>query len=898
MKKILLLLLGSIGAFSQTLDPSFGVNGVAHRTISNSELNNVLNDGLLQPDGKIIYSGQSTNPGVNTTNFLARYNTDGSPDLSFNGSGFKKNINPNRIIALQNDGKIVTGGDYYITRYLPNGNLDTSFNSTGRLLILSTDGIYTFLCKYISIQNDGKILVSGTFRTGSNRLLFGVVRINSNGTLDTTFGTNGVVRTAVTYYDSNAYSHKVQPNGKIVVFGEAYSGADYDFALIRLNTDGTLDSTFGNNGKAITPFDSGNDYGRSGELLPDGKLLLFGSASGKFALARYTSSGALDTSFGVNGKLVLNHDLQFDVNSMQTRGPKMKLLANGMLLLSGTSNNDYKVMQLFNDGFYDTSFGQNGFVTFDQGNDEATVLLEKPDGNIVIAGSSNTVGIMDSKLKQIEMNANGTNSVISNKTLDASISYDRNVVSVVNISDGSIFTLSKSNINNSGKSILSKSFANGNPDMTFGTNGYIEVGNSSIMNGDNYNNNNRMILLPDATILIASDYSKLYKVNLNGTFATTFGNNGTLDLAGYYSGISYIDRFIVSNDNKILVITDYILPNNSGQAAVLKLNLNGTLDTTFGTNGKVNYGFGTTSQSLDEWPNAIVQDISGKITITSSSREQLSGINTKVCFARLNPNGTFDTTFGTNGKFIYEYPYDTHLVGGLFFTPTNDLLVPLLFGANPQQNAQGTLKVNANGTLATTFGTNGVLYDNAGHYMIVRSDGKFLKAGNTSTSYRIVQYNPDGSVDTTFGVNGVLMHPAGTTDLEAFMVSYAILPDDKLLVSGYSSNGQQTQILLVKYTNLNLGLVDLSEKQNTALVYPNPIVSEAKLEYSLNSTETISVTLYDLQGRTVQQIVKNQEQQPGKHTIDFSLDQNSSAGNYFLVLSSEKGKQTIQILKK
>jgi len=199
-------------------------------------------------------------------------------------------------VALQPDGKIVVagyaGGDFALARYNSDGALDTSFGSGGKV---TTDfgGSYHPDGFSVALQPDGKIVVAG-YAGGD----FALARYNSDGALDTSFGSGGKVTTDFGGSDAG-YSVALQPDGKIVVAG--YAGLD--FALARYNSDGALDTSFGTGGKVTTDFSGGRDVGYSVALQPDGKIVVAGYAGVDFALARYNSDGALDTSFGSGGKV-------------------------------------------------------------------------------------------------------------------------------------------------------------------------------------------------------------------------------------------------------------------------------------------------------------------------------------------------------------------------------------------------------------------------------------------------------------------------------------------------------------------------------------------------------------------------------------------------------------------
>ncbi|MEH2115849.1 putative Ig domain-containing protein, partial [Nostoc sp.] len=227
-----------------------------------------------------------------------------------------------------------TNNDFAIVRYNSNGTLDTSFNTTGKVTIdfNSNDDSGNS----ITVQADGKILVAGTSYNGTNND-FAIVRYNSNGTLDTSFNTTGKLTTDFNSNDDSGNSITVQADGKILVAGTSYNGTDYDFAIVRYNSNGTLDTSFNTTGKVTTDFDTNDDSSYSVTVQADGKILVVGTSNNgtnnDFAIVRYNSNGTLDTSFNTTGKVTT------DFNSNDDSGNSITVQADGKILVAGTSNN-------------------------------------------------------------------------------------------------------------------------------------------------------------------------------------------------------------------------------------------------------------------------------------------------------------------------------------------------------------------------------------------------------------------------------------------------------------------------------------------------------------------------------------------------------------------------------
>jgi len=312
-----------------SLDNSFG-GGIVNTPVGNSQ--DIAHSVAIQTDGKIVVAG-STCSGVGTfgcTGFsfaVVRYNPDGSLDTSFNGTGIVSTAAGNSDsgasdLAIQTDGKIVVAGisgnfhagssgngNFAIVRYNPNGSLDVLFNSSGKVI---TPVGYA---RSVALQADGKIVVAGSNGNGILDSSFVIVRYNPNGSLDTSFNDTGNVITSVGNGSSGASDLAIQTDGKIVVAGDSLAAAGNwitaDFAILRYNPDGSLDTSFGGTGKIIIPDSDSVDNARSVAIQPNGKIVVAGDSSNigtvegsDFALVRLNPNGSLDTSFNGTGTVI------------------------------------------------------------------------------------------------------------------------------------------------------------------------------------------------------------------------------------------------------------------------------------------------------------------------------------------------------------------------------------------------------------------------------------------------------------------------------------------------------------------------------------------------------------------------------------------------------------------
>jgi uncharacterized delta-60 repeat protein len=358
-----------------SLDSSFGVGGKLVIDIG-SVTSATGYSASLQADGKIVVATSSSN-GIGIDFAVLRYNTDGSLDTSFGVGGklvtdIGGRFDDAHSVTLQADGKIVVAGEIYngidfdfaVVRYNTDGSLDTSFNGTGKLVTdIGSDSFDGG--RSVTVQADGKIVVAGSSNDGTSND-FAVLRYNNDGSLDNSFNGTGKLVTDLGSGTSDfCRSVTLQADGKIVVAGSSFNGISSDFAVLRYNTDGSLDTSFNGSGKLVTDIGgSTSEGGTSVTVQADGKIVVAGFSyngiSDDFAVLRYNTDGSLDTSFNGTGKLVT------DIGSDSFDGGRsVTVQADGKIVVAGESYNgisrDFAVLRYNTDGSLDTSF--NGLAT-------------------------------------------------------------------------------------------------------------------------------------------------------------------------------------------------------------------------------------------------------------------------------------------------------------------------------------------------------------------------------------------------------------------------------------------------------------------------------------------------------------------------------------------------------
>ncbi|MGW1624481.1 calcium-binding protein, partial [Streptomyces sp. NPDC002172] len=390
---LLLALPGTAVAAPGDLDTAFAGDGTV---LTDFGGNDSAADVAVQSDGRIVSVGTTFDSSGSEGDFaLTRHNADGSLDTTFGGDGrvttAVNNLPSNEglqwseahAVAVQpDDGNIVVAGSswrgpenccwFTLVRYrASDGSLDTSFgNGDGR--VFTDFGVPEEATDVVALPG-GKIVAAGS--VGGEAA---VARYNADGSLDTTFGGDGMVTTDLApslQEGGDLRALAVQPDGKIVVAGEVGS-TRFDFVLVRYNTDGSLDTGFGTNGIQRTDF---GDYDSAEALAvqPDGKIVAAGSSGGRAALARYNTNGTLDPGFDGNGLVLTPGGGAED----------MKLQGDGRIVVAGSGPGGFNVLRYNTDGGLDSGFGNGGRVaTSFGGSDAAHGVALQSDGRIVAAG--------------------------------------------------------------------------------------------------------------------------------------------------------------------------------------------------------------------------------------------------------------------------------------------------------------------------------------------------------------------------------------------------------------------------------------------------------------------------------------------------------------------------------
>jgi len=766
----------------------------------------------------------------------------GELDASFGGDGvvatdFGGGDHGNCVALYDSTGKFVVAGECdgkpALVRYHADGTLDTSFGGTGRVINSGADtNIYS--TKSMVVQGDGKIVVAGDVATPTT---LGIVlaRFNGDGTLDATFGASGIATTDETYGVIGFAMYG--GTGKIVVATHNYSDG---ITLLRYNADGTPDSSFHQDGRVTTGISGGEYSSGSIAVQGDGKIVVtgyvnsLGGSKADVAVERYNADGSLDTSFGVNGKVTTDFGSDDCGKSVAVQGDGKIVVAGG----TGSGSNGIfsatiAVVRYHPDGTLDTSFGGTGKMTthfgpHTYGDDIANSIVVQEDGKIVVAGETeNRVGVgYYTAIFVARYNTNGA--------LDTSFGGTGMVQvggidtytcdtgkSVVVQGDGKI--LVAGDFRGDPKGIYGSDFAdiavvrfraNGTMDMSFGGDGKVIVYNSGTGAG------NSVALQDDGRIVVAGQSQSsdtgftvnefaVVRSHTDGELDTSFGGTGMVKTAlGTNGSQSYGRSVAVQGDGKIVVAGSYLSGGTLGSysdIAVVRYNADGSLDTSFGGTGKVTTDFGG---YYDSGYSLALSGSSGKIVVAGNT-VPWGGAGNDVAVVRYNANGTLDTSFGGTGK------VKTDLGGtdsGNSVAVQSDGKVVV---AGQSGKSIAVVRYNANGTLDTSFGGTGKVMttigssNNNGAGVAVQGDGKIVVAGDSSNGsgfdIAVVRYNANGTLDTSLGGTGKVTTDLGGND---YGKSVKVQGNGKIVVAGYSSIGSGYELAVVRY-NAN-GTLDTS----------------------------------------------------------------------------------------
>jgi uncharacterized delta-60 repeat protein len=412
MKQFYLIafMISSLCATAQpgTLDPNFGSGGKLTTPIGSG--NDNCTAILKLSTGKLLAAGGTTG-----TMAFARYNSDGTLDMTFNGSGtmtydFETGNEAVSKLIEQPDGKIIAVGSatgtkqrMAVLRMFTDGTIDTAFGTQGEVALDFGTAEGRGTC--VLLQPDGKIVVGGMAR-GASIYKMAVARLNDDGTFDTDFSGDGMQTTVLFGQSEYINGIALQPDGKIVAGGGTIASGSGNFAVVRYLPNGTLDTTFSDDG-IVNFLPAGAGVGRDLLLQSDGKILIGGYAAvagngQDFALARLWPDGTLDDTFGTGGKTTTSVSTSNDWIFALALQPDGKIVGIGDALITATYY-DFALVRYLPTGALDTAFGTNGIVTTDFNAALDRGFCGTIDGDGLIVAGVSTVATEDFALARYDL---------------------------------------------------------------------------------------------------------------------------------------------------------------------------------------------------------------------------------------------------------------------------------------------------------------------------------------------------------------------------------------------------------------------------------------------------------------------------------------------------------------
>jgi uncharacterized delta-60 repeat protein len=789
-------------------------------------LNSTTYDVKVQSDGKIVVVGGFTTYSGSSQAQIVRLNTDGTIDTTFNaGTGLGGNLAYE--LAIQPDGKYIITGlfttysgstSWQITRINTNGTRDDSFNVGTGFGPATNSQMFS-----LGLQSDGKVVVGGTATTYSGSTINCITRLNTDGTIDTTFNTGTGTTLGIKGFDQEVYKLYIEPTTqKIIAMGgfSNYSGSSTNsIRLIRINPDGSRDAGF----ITGTGLNTGGNYppGRHISLESDGKIYIggqfttySGSTANRFVRLNY--SGSIDTTFpvlattssaaGFNGNvrtvLVSGSDIYFGgdfltyrptnrIIRLNTDGtwdptfaigegfngevsdlavlPDNKIIAVGnFTTYSGSSTNTTRIIRLNADGTQDTSF-----VTGTGLSSQGYNIGVRSDGKLIVLGAFTTYSGSSGRGFIVGINTDGTRDTTFNTgTGLGTVSIGNKVGKVLPLTDGKAYItvpLVTSYSGSTSGNILRVN-SSGTLDSTFNpvasdnfNRTAFGFGVTVTANPGGYN------LISSGSDVIAIGQFQTYKspVTQRGVMIDSTGAiSSSFNVGGPFSGFdANVRTWATQSDGKILAGGNFTTYSGSATNAsrLVRLNANGTRDTTF------NNGTGFNAEVL----NIRVQS-DGKIVAVGSFTTYSGSTSNRII--RINTDGTRDTTFNAGAGFTLT-PQANHCA----IQSDGKVVVVGPFTTYSGSTSNRIVRINTDGTRDTTFNI-GTGFGAASEAVILQSDGKIITAGQFTTYSgsavnRILRLNTDGTRDTTFNIGTGLANSGN---------SLALQPDGKIICANLS----------------------------------------------------------------------------------------------------------------
>lgn len=733
-------------AKGQSRDFHWGMGMLSHSVGTGHD---ALRGLVIGTDGKVIGVGR-VQDGTRDDLLVVRYQHDGTLDNAFGTSGIVRLTFGNKseiahAVAQDSTGKTFVVGktesiasgyyDFVIARLLTNGTLDTTFHTDGAAI--TTIYPSTDIARAVIIQTDGRPVVSG-YAWSSTTWNSALVRFRTDGALDTTFYTTGKRIVVANANDNASLSLTFDTtNGRIFSAGTAWTGTKWYQSMFRVLTNGVLDTSFFTSGIRNISFGTG-DFRAFASTLDASRKMVVGGIGGDtdghnfMILSRFLTSGAVDTSFQGTGF----RNLSFGTNSGITSiawGTDSKLYAAGFGYTD--ASDDIAVVRFLSNGDLDTTFSSDGGSYSFAGAKEDRAQAIAIRDSLIVSGGRWMNNDFEIAISRYQTDGSLNPAAYLDFSMDgdgASLFPTMSAWSNAIQSDGKIVS---SGVGGSSYFILARNHGDGSLDTSFSTDGYVDL-ESTLGEGAEYD----ILLDTQGRIYAATNKvgqgMAVSRILTDSTIDTAFHTDG-MALFTTYKTYIYNADIALATDGKITAVFD-----GSVAIGVVRIQTDGSFDTSFSTKGHLAFRLGTLSNISRD----LQLDNEGKIVVGGGASQ---GSGSDFAFYRFSTGGLIDTSFhtdgmsgfltGTSGTFINSVAVDTrgNLIGvGFYDSPI--------------------VRVTTDGRLDTSFHTDGRQYGSVGtgvdHSYEVNflESNKIVAGGRASEGIVVLRYTSDGRLDTTF----------------------------------------------------------------------------------------------------------------------------------------------------
>jgi len=838
-RNIALTLLSSMMVLTSLAQPgtslaNFGNNGIIRPDFGNltgqPTFGHLGNSVLEAADGKLYTVSE-----INGLAYINRWLATGTLDQSFGNNGYSKGTKVNLPMGyLQPDGKILISGfssnppngfDFTMVRYNADGTLDPSFGNGGKVVTTMMPGQNMDVIQSLAIQPDGKIIAAGSTNGNAGApagadLAF--ARYFVNGQLDPSFGTGGKLMFSLSPGNDEIQSVAVDATGRIVGVGVSNAGSNGDIAVVRLLPNGQPDNSFDGDGRAVMNIQQGDGlYALA--LQPDGRILAGGySGNGSYdnaILVRFNENGLTDNSFDNDGILVLPASQAANVANLRLL-PDGRIIGSGTILTTAT-NRDFLLFRLLPNGNPDPAFNGTGRVVISNAADEninfgSNQLLVRNDGTATVIGwefSGSPTSLTRTGIEMVRYTANGTpDNSFGNTSRARNFLSQGNVLLTAGIArqtDGKLIVAGRWNKSTTLTAdfdfVVARYLPNGSPDTAFGNNGFVAVPMGTgldLANALALQADGKIIVAGNAVVAAGNTDFAILRLNPDGTPDNSFDGDGKLFVSFGSTTESILD-LLVYPDGRILATGTANMGATGIDLAFARLLPNGLPDNSFDADGKFTQAV-STGNGADNL-NAVSLQTDGRILFAGSYNNG----GAKAFAGRLKTDGGLDNTFNGTGWIALNLGAQNETAIGVLQQPDGKIVA----GGNTVGNAltgslaqMAVVRLNVNGTFDTDFnGTGKNIFTVNGlaalaNTLDMQADGKILLGGRAVSllnngDFAFARLLKNGQLDPAFGGGAIVIESADGDETlagtlvwgtEVYAAGYANHPGTIGLVSAFS----------------------------------------------------------------------------------------------------------------